>query len=351
MKVLIVSLYKNSHSTGGIQAFLERLTTWLLKNSEIKFEHIAISDNNTFGKGNFTISKSIMCSMIGYDFVFVAGHNVPATDLIFLRAKMLGLPVVHMPFFHGVENNKRFGLSKIYFKIVRRFLYAKATMFFFVSSREAELFCEAVVDRSKCELTDHALAKHFSSYLPTQDRNAVPINVGYVGRPVVSKGFDLFLQISAQAIHNVKFKAIGPGLEDGLSSFQSKNKKRVKEHFSNQDIMDFYETCHVIIVPSKEESFGLAVIEALSMGCIVIASKNVPAAIKCRSVNSLKIIEEDFVVNAIAQLSEMIDEQNLGHGFAERLDAAKQIRAIFDEDTVYRNYERLLIQAIKKGIM
>ena len=334
MNVLIISLFKNSHHKGGIQAFLERLTSWFSKNSATTFTHLAISDFKTYGKGNFSISKAVFHPLNKYDLVFIAGHNVPAIDFIYLRSNMLKIPVIHMPFYHGIETRKRFGFSKLYFKIVFKYVYSFARKFFFVSFSEVQKFYLGSSENDyDFELMDHALASHFVFNPKPDTEKKLDVTVGYVGRPVFSKGYDLYTEIASKNISNFVFKAIGPGLRD--------------QCVSDQDILEFYEECDVIIVPSREESFGLAVIEALALGCVVITSEFVPSTYNLQHIDSLEIIKGDFVENTTSFLENSLTRDQLDANFDARQTLAQKIRGQFSENVVYSRYERSISEALE----
>ena len=137
----------------------------------------------------------------------------------------------------------------------------------------------------------------------------------------------------AETRTNFVFKAIGPGLRD--------------QCVSDQDILEFYEECDVIIVPSREESFGLAVIEALALGCVVITSEFVPSTYNLQHIDSLEIIKGDFVENTTSFLENSLTRDQLDANFDARQTLAQKIRGQFSENVVYSRYERSISEALE----
>lgn len=342
MKVLIVSLFRNEHIKGGIQAFLERFMNWQCDKSEITYEHLAISDRPMVGRGNFSVSTAIFNSLKKYDLIMFCGHNIPAIDYLFIRAKFMGIPIVLMPFFHGIRAKKRFGFSKLYFKIIRLFLYQFAQKIFFVSEEEAKTFCGRIIEKSKCELTSHALSQSILRKKISRTPKSSTLNVGYVGRPVNSKGFDLFCEIASCREYCIAFSAIGPQLTKGKNCSDVNVLCHFNDNINDDQILDFYMKCDVIIVPSREESFGLVVIEALALGCQVIASNNVPAATLCEAYNEITIVDQNFVANTVILLKGLSSKLKNDNFDLAQYETINRVRCAFNEDNVYSVYDRAM---------
>ncbi|WP_411846129.1 glycosyltransferase family 4 protein [Roseibacillus persicicus] len=60
----------------------------------------------------------------------------------------------------------------------------------------------------------------------------------------------------------------------GVSSFPGGDRIKKMGHVANGDLSALYQKADILILPSREDGFGMVLLEALVSGCYVIASKN-----------------------------------------------------------------------------
>ncbi len=112
-------------------------------------------------------------------------------------------------------------------------------------------------------------------------------NVLFVGRFSKDKGIDLLPKLisSVMSIKDVTFTALCPGgriggeleeIREFIQKMQDKYGERLKiidKPRDQQILKDLYRNCQVYIQPSKYESFGLCILEAMATGRPVVAFK------------------------------------------------------------------------------
>ncbi|KAB2494539.1 glycosyltransferase family 4 protein [Priestia endophytica] len=103
----------------------------------------------------------------------------------------------------------------------------------------------------------------------------------YVGRLIRRKNVDASILALKEAYNNIhfSFNIIGNGAEkENLIELAKEKDLTSKVHFKGyihrDKVMDIMNSTQVFIMISDNETFGLVYIEAMSRGCIVIASKN-----------------------------------------------------------------------------
>ena len=112
-------------------------------------------------------------------------------------------------------------------------------------------------------------------------------NVLFIGRFSKDKGVDIFTKLipPIMSIKDATFTAVCPGnptngelkeIRESIQKMQDKYGERLKIIDKPQDqqiLKELYQTCQVYIQPSKYESFGLCILEAMATGRPVVAFK------------------------------------------------------------------------------
>ncbi len=120
----------------------------------------------------------------------------------------------------------------------------------------------------------------------------------FVGRIVYQKGPDLLVEAIPYILkyyNNAKFAFVGDGemrwgLEEKVSNMGISFATRFIGSVSGWRLTDLYKACDVVCVPSRNEPFGIVILEAWSAGKPVVASSNGgPSEIIWHDVNGLKI--------------------------------------------------------------
>jgi glycosyltransferase involved in cell wall biosynthesis len=102
--------------------------------------------------------------------------------------------------------------------------------------------------------------------------------VSFINRLQYLKGFDLYLKLSKDFSKegNIHFSAFGNSSQLNISHTKNEISETVElEGFVNaNELIEVYRKSHIVIVPSRFESFSNVALEAMGFGCIIIVSDN-----------------------------------------------------------------------------
>jgi glycosyltransferase involved in cell wall biosynthesis len=96
----------------------------------------------------------------------------------------------------------------------------------------------------------------------------------HVGNLGLRKGIPVILEVAPQV--KASFILAGNGTQEGINIIKSAKipNLHLQENPSNFEITELMRSSHAFILPSFYEGFGIAILEAMSFGCIPIVSRN-----------------------------------------------------------------------------
>lgn len=128
-------------------------------------------------------------------------------------------------------------------------------------------------------LAPEFLARARSAGFP--DPASERIEVLFVGRPELRKGFDAVAR-AAQLLrdHPVDFRLVGVTRKDveAATGAPAGGNLHCHHRLDQDDLLAAFEGAHVVLCPSRYESFGLVYQEAMAFGRVVIACAEDPSA-------------------------------------------------------------------------
>ncbi len=122
----------------------------------------------------------------------------------------------------------------------------------------------------------------------------------FVGRMSVQKGPDILVNAIPMVLHyhpNAKFVFVGDGEQKGLCEHLARERGvqhavRFLGYQNGGFLKDLFKACDVVVVPSRNEPFGIVVLEAWSAGKPVVATHNGgPSEFVWHGVNGYKIYD------------------------------------------------------------
>jgi glycosyltransferase involved in cell wall biosynthesis len=163
-----------------------------------------------------------------------------------------------------------------------------------------------------------------------------------VGRLIELKGF----QYALEAIHNLKLDYEINIVGDG--PFRSSLERKAKEYDLNINFLGWIDNksdqyinlfgkASIFIYPSRAESFGMVLLEAMASECAIITSKSTG----CKEVvgDTAQLVEANNVNDITYKLSQFIENEPLMKEFGR--NAKLRVEKYFSWDHITDNYEKL----------
>ncbi|WP_076410161.1 glycosyltransferase family 4 protein [Shewanella sp. UCD-KL12] len=201
-------------------------------------------------------------------------RKLPA--LVLLRLANLGTPILYQEHHycqgfvtHQVKTHRRFYLMlKLSYCLMNRVLAVS-------QAQRQWMLNKRLAKADKVYYVGQAKPLELFSALPTPTLTE-PVVIGAYGRFHQQKGFDLLLEAVGQiSCENIELRLAGAG-ELGKELIETANAQpnRDKIAFVGEinDIAGFLKQCHIVVIPSRWEPFGLTCQESLAAGKVVIAS-------------------------------------------------------------------------------
>jgi len=147
-----------------------------------------------------------------------------------------------------------------------------------------------------------------SLFFPSERKNKV-VQLLFVGRLEKSKGIDKVVNAFKHHILNMELTVVGSGELESLFSEPANNIHYIKNP-DNTALAEIYRNSDAFIFPSVLENFGNVVLEALSSGLYVIASKTLkPRFDDIESMNFLEYVEssDDAILKSLEGMEKKIE--------------------------------------------
>lgn len=174
---------------------------------------------------------------------------------------------------------------------------------------------------------------HVIDYKPVEYRISDRINIIGIGRFSYKKGFDILISAFSEVNKkksNCKLILAGDGIEkENCETLSKKMNLQDKIEFTgyieNKDIRNVFERGDIFVLPSRNESFGVVVLEAMAYGVPVIIT------------NSGGVVE--IIDNG--RTGFIVDVEN-------HVDMAEKIIMLIENCNLRRNFRKLALEEVQK---
>lgn len=281
--VKVFYTWEQSNKGGKYDPGFGKIVEWdipLLDGYEYEFlKNIAKHPGSHHFRGinNPTIIESI--KQYNPDKILVFGWNY-MSHMRVLRYFKKKVPV----YFRGDSTliNEKAGLNRIMRRFWLRWVYSFIDFAFYVGSKNKEYFVVHGLKENQLIYAPHVIDTHRFKYeeidLNSEKENE-QVTFLFVGKLDNNKNTELLIK-AFMALGAVKaiLRIVGDGeLMNELKKYQSE--RIIFEGFKNQsELKMIYNSADVLILPSKNETWGLVINEAMTCGLAVIASDGVGGA-------------------------------------------------------------------------
>ncbi|QPN62532.1 hypothetical protein [Synechococcus sp. CBW1004] len=122
-----------------------------------------------------------------------------------------------------------------------------------------------------CHLSSHALGsdlrRRLQLALPPEPDDDRPLDLLFVGRPTIQKGWPRFLRLAARS--GLRCAAVVPSVPEGERAAAEAAGVTLVHNPDDPTLLAMLRQARLVTIPADYESFGLAQLEALSQGCLV----------------------------------------------------------------------------------
>lgn len=175
----------------------------------------------------------------------------------------------------------------------------------------------------------------------------------YVGSMVKRKGVDLLISALPYIKQDYQLRIVGNGSEDEIRILKKLAQElKIADKIewcgfkTGRELVSEYENATVFVLPTREDCFGLVLLEALSAGIPIVASKYADGAYDIiNDINGCLVNPYNSV-----EIAESI-EKVLCYSKSKRMEVwneSKNILSKFSFDSVAQGYEQALEYALEK---
>lgn len=208
-----------------------------------------------------------------------------------------------IPFVASVENSRGRARSLLVRKIFAKVCDVFALKVFCVGRKAMEEFSALGVRKSKIAWTSYAIDDSFFSPPPGRLRNEVVF--AFVGALIRPKGVDVLLA-AFKKLHSrfpeTRLLVLGDG--DCRRSFEGCEAVRLHPPVEPEKVKGILSAADVIVLPSRRDAWGVALLEGAALGKPMIATKETGASELISSLPSngvcIENLDEESLFNAMA---------------------------------------------------
>lgn len=207
---------------------------------------------------------------IGPDMVFAMEYNPTILRAVHWCRKH------HVPFVSWTDGtlNSEKNIGKVQ-RLSRSYIIKRASAFVASSTASKEAQIAYGADPAKCFLS--YLTVDINKYLAKKDSYEARQMI-YVGSLIQRKGLDLLMPALAKTDEDIRLIIVGEGqekqaLEEQITKLGITDRVEFKGFVEGEALRELYKNSDVFIIPTREDCFGLVILEAMCASLPVISSK------------------------------------------------------------------------------
>lgn len=323
----ILFLAKNLTFLGGVERFITTLSNfWSIQNEvyiyslygDEKYAYeisknvniiLGKNDNKSKIKKYLKIYKDVERIVKTKNIEMIIGENIETNSLAALLGKKYGLITI------GYEHlsYKRMGMRE---EILRRIFYSRLTYFVLPNKIEEKNY-----DKYKC---NSIFIPNPLSFKMKEKANTDTDIILNIGRLDYVKGHDILLEAFIKVLKkypNKKLIIVGSDWgekENLLLKIKEENlKEKVYLYEGNNNIEKYLKTASMFILPSREEGFSMAMLEAMESGVPLIASNTIGPSYLIKDKKNGLLFEKENIASLTEKILLLIEDRNLKNNIIE----------------------------------
>ncbi len=196
-------------------------------------------------------------------------------ETVYLISKLKGIPyIAHIHGDVGVSGPLGFLLEPYKKRFLKRVLKSAGKIICLTESQKMLIASKYAIPLASIVVIPNGVAETYFTRKKTSE-NAVP-HLLFVGRLAVQKNPSLLIEAVVQMRTSVFLDIVGEGeLRENIEAFiQMYKLQNVKLHGkkTGKELIELYKSAEIFMLPSLNEGFSLAMLEALASGLPVVAS-------------------------------------------------------------------------------
>lgn len=212
----------------------------------------------------------------GWDCIIIGCYNSKVQMLAIMAMRLMGIR-------YCLNLDGEIFIGKGIKARIKKFFLKGADHYFIAGERAAENLREAL-KCSACEITSYKFSSLHSNEIAEncKNDNAREKYVLVVGQYFNYKGMDIAYQVALKNI-KIKYRFVGMG---GRTDLFLKNNNPLSENveivpfLQHKDLFEEYKHCKLLLLPTRQECWGLVVNEAASCGTPIVSTTGSGAAVE-----------------------------------------------------------------------
>ena len=330
IKVLLIHQHANGRAN-GIVSHCHTLYHLFEDSQDInvlKPENYPCRDIKVFN-GLFYFKKLIKAMKeSGADIVHIHGYTTLQVGQALLAAALCHKKIVYSPHWHPFHELRRPFMAKVFFYLTIVPLVKLLASCCVCINKEDTAFIKKL--KKPVYTIPHCLADYPKLSIDNEKKSMAngKKSILFVGRfDAANKGID-YLWHLPEGLYDIHL--VGKG------NITPRSDMHVHQNIPQEELLQLYHDCSLVVVPSQYEAFSLVSLEALSMGTPVVMSNKVRIADYLENVDGVSIFnygDYEGFCNAVQ------NSDNL------HVDA-KQIQSIFSKEAIRSQYVKLYKEAV-----